>query len=41
MLGEAIKRKHLLIKGCQETIKAKMSTLREDHNMEKSMKSDL
>lgn len=41
MLGEAIKRKGLLIKGCQETIKAKMSTLREDQNTEKNMKSDL
>ena len=41
MLGEAIKRKGLLIKGCQETIKAKMSTLREDQNTENNMKSDL
>lgn len=41
MLGEALKRKGLLLKGCQETIKAKMSTLREDHSMEKNMKSDL
>lgn len=41
MLGETIKGKGLFIKGCQETIKAKMPTLREDHNMEKSMKSGL
>lgn len=41
MLGEAVKGKSLFIKGFQETIKAKMPTSREDHNMEKSMKSDL